>query len=44
MTKGFLLDTVVVSELHGLALVTRNVSDFTGSGVPVINPWEPEIK
>ena len=24
----------------GLTLVTRNVSDFTGTGVPLINPFE----
>lgn len=25
---------------HRLTLVTRNVKDFEGSGVPIINPWE----
>jgi predicted nucleic acid-binding protein len=25
---------------HHLSLVTRNVKDFTGLGVDVINPWE----
>jgi predicted nucleic acid-binding protein len=25
---------------HGLALVTRNVKDFTGLGVALVNPWE----
>jgi len=25
---------------HGLALVTRNVKDFSGMGVPLLNPWE----
>jgi len=25
---------------HGLTLVTRNVKDFTGIGVPLLNPWE----
>jgi toxin FitB len=25
----------------GLTLVTRNVSDFAGTGVPLINPFEP---
>jgi len=24
---------------HGLALVTRNVADFTGAPVVVVNPW-----
>lgn len=26
--------------VHGLTVVTRNVSDFTPTGVPVLNPWE----
>ncbi len=26
--------------VHGLTVVTRNVSDFKSSGVDVINPWE----
>lgn len=26
--------------VHGLTLVTRNVADFEGSGVPIINPWQ----
>jgi toxin FitB len=25
--------------VHGLTLVTRNVSDFDGLGVPLFNPW-----
>jgi hypothetical protein len=25
---------------HGLTLVTRNVNDFAGLGVSVLNPWE----
>lgn len=25
---------------HGLTLVTRNVKDFAGLGVPLINPWD----
>ena len=25
---------------HGLTLVTRNVRDFDGTGVPLVNPWE----
>lgn len=27
---------------HGLTLVTRNVKDFTGLGVALLNPWVPE--
>ena len=26
--------------VHGLTVVTRNISDFKASGVNVINPWE----
>ena len=25
---------------HDLVLVTRNVKDYEGTGVPVLNPWE----
>ena len=25
---------------HNLTIVTRNVADFTGLSVPVLNPWE----
>jgi predicted nucleic acid-binding protein len=25
---------------HGLTLVTRNVRDFAGLGVTLLNPWE----
>ncbi|MBL8244368.1 MAG: type II toxin-antitoxin system VapC family toxin [Rhodanobacteraceae bacterium] len=25
--------------VHGMTVVTRNVSDFAGSGVPTLNPW-----
>jgi predicted nucleic acid-binding protein len=27
------------AEVHGLTLVTRNVSDFTATGTPLLNPW-----
>jgi predicted nucleic acid-binding protein len=27
------------AEVHDLILVTRNVSDFTASGISVLNPW-----
>jgi predicted nucleic acid-binding protein len=26
---------------HNLTIVTRNVADFNGLSVPVLNPWEP---
>ena len=25
---------------HNLTLVTRNVKDFEGLGIPIVNPWE----
>jgi predicted nucleic acid-binding protein len=28
------------AQVHGLTLVTRNVSDFATTGIPIINPWE----
>jgi toxin FitB len=27
------------AEIHGLTLVTRNVSDFAATGIPLFNPW-----
>ncbi|XQA70156.1 type II toxin-antitoxin system VapC family toxin [Xanthomonas sacchari] len=27
--------------VHGMAVVTRNVSDFEPMGVPIVNAWEP---
>ncbi len=36
---AFIAATALV---HGLAVVTRNVRDFAGLGVPVLNPWEPD--
>jgi predicted nucleic acid-binding protein len=29
-----------VARAHGASLVTRNVSDFEGCGIPILNPWE----
>ena len=29
--------------VHGMTVVTRNVEDFQGTGVPVLNPWEPSV-
>lgn len=26
--------------VHGLTVVTRNLADFEGLGVPLLNPWE----
>jgi predicted nucleic acid-binding protein len=32
---------IAASALHSrLTLVTRNVADFAGTGVPIINPWD----
>lgn len=28
------------AQVHGLTLVTRNVSDFTKTGISIVNPWE----
>ena len=30
-----------IARSHGMALATRNVKDFEGTGVTLINPWEP---
>lgn len=30
-----------VCRRHDVPLVTRNVKDFEGTGIAVINPWEP---
>jgi predicted nucleic acid-binding protein len=27
------------AKIHGLTLVTRNVSDFAGAGVPLLDPF-----
>lgn len=35
---GLIAATALV---HGLGVVTRNVKDFSGTGVQVINPWNP---
>ncbi len=35
---GLLAATALV---HGLTLVTRNVKNVEGLGVPVLNPWSP---
>jgi toxin FitB len=30
------------ARLHGLILVTRNVSDFAQTGITIVNPWDTE--
>jgi predicted nucleic acid-binding protein len=37
---GLIAATALV---HGMQVVTRNVSDFSPTGVDVLNPWEPRI-
>lgn len=29
-----------IARQHGMAVATRNVADFTDTGVDIINPWE----
>lgn len=31
------------AQIHGLAVVTRNVADFAASGVRLINPWDARL-
>jgi len=31
------------ARVHGLALVSRNLRDFAGTGLEVFNPWTGEI-
>ncbi len=38
LADAFVAATATV---HGLAVATRNVTDFAGIGIMVINPWEP---
>src|SRR5476651_2603753 len=30
--------------VHGMTVVTRNVSDFNQTGVEILNPWEPLLR
>lgn len=32
--------TAATALVHGLTVVTRNVADFTPTGVEIVNPWE----
>lgn len=29
-----------MADLHGLCLVTRNRTDFEGTGIAILNPWD----
>lgn len=33
------LMVAAIAKVHGASVVTRNVADFLGMGLPVINPW-----
>lgn len=35
-------DTLIAATafVHGMTLVTRNISDFSTAGVPLVNPWD----
>jgi predicted nucleic acid-binding protein len=37
-------DAIIASTAlqHGFTVVTRNVNDFAGTGVPLINPWDSQ--
>ena len=39
-----LIDVLIAgtAKANGLTIATRNVRDFEGLGVEVVNPWEPE--
>ena len=39
---GTTLDLMIaaIARARGANVVTRNVADFTASGVPIINPWD----
>lgn len=30
------------AHVHHLTVATRNTADFEGSGVPLLNPWQPQ--
>jgi predicted nucleic acid-binding protein len=32
-----------IASAHGFAVATRNVRDFAGTGVDVLNPWIPPV-
>jgi predicted nucleic acid-binding protein len=40
LRDSFIAATALV---HGMIVVTRNVADFTETGVNIINPWEASI-
>jgi predicted nucleic acid-binding protein len=30
-----------IAQAHGATLSTRDISDFEGCGIPLVNPWQP---
>ncbi len=32
-----------ISRVHDATLATRNVRDFAGTGVAVVDPWDPAL-
>lgn len=32
-----------IARSHGMTLATRNVKDFAGTGVDLVNPWEADL-
>jgi len=36
---GFDAQVAAICHVHGAVLATRNVRDFAGTGVPVVDPW-----
>jgi hypothetical protein len=38
LADGLMMGTALV---HGLDIATRNVADFVGHGIDVVNPWKP---
>ena len=38
LADGLIMGTALV---HGLDVATRNVGDFAGYGIDVVNPWQP---
>jgi len=37
---GFDAQIAAICRVHDAALATRNVADFRGTGIEVINPWD----
>jgi predicted nucleic acid-binding protein len=35
---------VAIASAHGAAVATRNVADYLGCGVPIIDPWQPDTR